>query len=113
MDSRETELDIQSQARLLGELLSCEVRSSSFHQPSPKLLKSPPETNPLVNAYGLLCCANTAYVSDSNRRKGLIEDIISYTGDGPNRVKTLQILIHPMWWYYEEKDCSAVWDKVI
>lgn len=113
MDSRQTELDIQSQAGLLGQLLSCEVSAISFHQPSPELLKSPPETHPLVNAYGLLGSADTAYVSDSNRRQGVREDVTFYTSDGPNRVKTLQILIHPMWWYYQEEDCSAVWDRVI
>jgi hypothetical protein len=113
MNSRDTELDIQVQAELVSKLLSCEVTAVSFHQPSPSILQYPPKTQPLTNAYGLIGKADTAYVSDSNRRAGFMEDVVSYTGEGPDRVKNLQILIHPMWWYYKEQDCAGVWDRVI
>jgi hypothetical protein len=113
MNSRDTELDIQLQAGLVSKLLSCEVKAISFHQPSSTILKSPPKTQPLTNAYGMIGEADTAYVSDSNRRAGFMEDVVSYTGEGPDRVKNMQILIHPMWWYYKEQDCAEVWDRVI
>jgi hypothetical protein len=113
MNSYDTEKDIQAQAGLVSRLLSCEVGAISFHQPSPGILESPPDTHPLVNAYTLLGKADTEYVSDSNRRVGFMEDVLSHTSEGPNQVKTLQILIHPMWWYYEEQECAGVWDRVI
>jgi len=113
MNSSDTSLDIQAQAALIGKLLACEIKAVSFHQPSSNVLKSPPETHPLANAYDFLGKADSAYVSDSNRREGFMEDILSFTMEGPKRVKSLQILIHPMWWYYKDQDCSGVWDNVI
>jgi hypothetical protein len=85
--------EINAACHRLEHALGTEVRSVSFHLPSPGLIGGPLHVANRVNAYAKPLL--DWYLSDSRGRWREGEPIV--TLDSP-RSSTLQILIHPLWW---------------
>jgi hypothetical protein len=85
--------EIAAACKRLEHALGTEVKSVSFHLPSPGLIGGPMFVAGRVNAYAepLL----TWYLSDSRGRWREGEPLL--TLDKP-RSKFLQMLVHPLWW---------------
>lgn len=103
---------IHQQASWIQQLLSCEVKSMSFHQPSETIMGHHPKVDPLIGAYELLKNPNHIYVSDSNRRDSFSTTLEEVLANKASYETFLQILVHPMWWVYEDNELSAVWNRV-
>ncbi len=122
-----TEAAIQREACWLEELLNTKVHAVSFHQPSSVLLQEGIDCGGRINTYdkNLLSCFK--YISDSNRIFPLWlpdsfipfcqnseKDSLSYIDAiAKSWPQSMQLLIHPMWWVYDEKNTEAVWDLVL
>lgn len=111
---------IRQQANWLETLLHCRVSAVSFHQPSQDLLQAGVDCGERLNTYDRERLRDFRYISDSNRRFPLwsamdiepaIEvDVCALACFLP---QDIQLLIHPMWWVYNEPTTQAVWDKAI
>ena len=84
---------ISSACDRLAEALGTEVKSVSFHLPSPGLMGGPLRAAGRINAYAAPLLK--WYLSDSRGRWREGEPM--FTLDAP-RSNHLQILVHPLWW---------------
>jgi hypothetical protein len=85
--------EIAAACQRLEDALGSEVRSVSFHLPSPGLIGGPLHVAKRVNAYAKPLL--DWYLSDSRGRWREGEPML--TLDTP-RSRFLQILVHPLWW---------------
>lgn len=93
------------EAQALENLFGVRVDAISFHQPGRDVLDGKVDTGLRINTYDRDALRYYQYFSDSNRTLKLaVEDL---TG------KNLQLLLHPMWWVYNEPGTFDVWDRVI
>jgi len=119
---KHTEAAIAREAEWLEQLLGVSVAAVSFHQPSSALLQSGVDCGNRINTYNQSLLAEFQYFSDSNRVFPLFDAVEA----APNAIdfdffdalavhypKNIQLLIHPMWWVYEETSTEDVWDSVL
>jgi hypothetical protein len=111
-----TELIIQREVLWLEQLLDIHIDAVSFHQPSPAILENGINCGERVNTYDRNLLSDFLYVSDSNR----VFPIWAHIADSEKPAaiakcypKNMQILIHPMWWVYDELSTEAVWNRVL
>ena len=111
---------INLQADWIEHLLDCQVSAVSFHQPSKVLLQADIQCGKRVNTYDRSTLSGFRYISDSNRIFPLW--ILSDESLGPDHKldalkrcfpEDLQLLVHPMWWVYEDLTTDAVWNRAI
>lgn len=123
----ETAESVNQQANWLEKLLGCKVNAVSFHQPSAALLQEGIDCQTRINTYDKVKLRDFRYISDSNRVFQLWTNK-EFARD-PNEVESteksystvladcfpedIQLLIHPMWWVYEDGDTEAVWERAI
>ena len=113
-----SEVTIQREANWLEELLNTKIHAVSFHQPSLALLEEGINCGERINTYDKNLLSNFKYVSDSNREFSLwLNDnrsSLDYSDALANSwPQAMQILVHPMWWVYEESETNSVWDSVL
>jgi len=117
--SREvSEVTIQKEANWLEDLLNTKVHAVSFHQPSSTLLEEGINCGDRINTYDKNLLSNFKYISDSNRKFSLWlnynENCLDYSDAIANAwPQAMQILVHPMWWVYEQSTTNSVWDSVL
>ncbi len=104
--------EILSFSRMIG----VDINSVSFHQPSTNSLNyaSDYSHDGFISAYNDRKIKKLKYISDSNRSKTVSEitqECFSPVADNQNI--GVQLLIHPMWWIYDEATTDLVWDRVI
>lgn len=111
---------INLQADWIEHLLDCQVSAVSFHQPSKVLLQADVQCGKRVNTYDRSTLSGFRYISDSNRIFPLW--ILSDESLGPDHKldalkrcfpEDLQLLVHPMWWVYDEDSTRKVWDMAL
>jgi hypothetical protein len=108
---------IDLEARILEEMFEVDISAVSFHQPGAAVLHGNLATGHRLNTYSRVQLKDFHYISDSNRvfpplnaaphGDDLFED---WVRAAPPRI---QILIHPMWWVYQEASTELVWNRVI
>lgn len=108
----ETIASIFSQASQVQEVTGQKVRAVSFHQPSRAILTRLPDITPLISTYDFLSRPGYSYVADSNRSEGFLPHFLRLEEE-TKPTDSLQILVHPMWWFYSEKSPGQVWNRVI
>jgi len=111
---------IRQQADWLEILLKCRVAAVSFHQPSFAVLQAGVDCGERLNTYDRNRLRFFNYVSDSNRvfalwpatcRDAATEvDARALAHCWPQDV---QLLIHPLWWVYDNPSTEEVWDRAI
>lgn len=116
----ETSLMVKKQADWMEDLFSTKISSVSFHQPSSSLLQEGIDCGKRINTYDRLKLANYNYISDSNRvfpiwqnssnESENVSSVMALADIFPNNV---QLLIHPMWWVYDNETTEEVWDSVV
>jgi hypothetical protein len=108
---------IDLQCHFLENNFNTKISAVSFHQPISVSLQGQINTGNRINTYSDVDLNSFNYFSDSNRvftlnkllensKRGLYEA----TSDLPRKI---QLLIHPMWWIYDQKSTFDVWNKVI
>lgn len=128
-DHESTASHISKQVECLESLLSCQVHAVSFHQPSQALLQAGMDCGNKINTYDKSHLSDYRYISDSNRvfplwpSPSLVDDPNNknyFQADSDPGMaladcfpQNIQLLIHPMWWVYEDESCDAVWNKAI
>lgn len=96
--------NVLSEARIISDIFNIEINAVSFHQPSKEILESNIFIDGLINTYNKEQMKGYEYISDSNA---------SFTGKDPiklinnNKVNKIQLLVHPMWWFYTMKNFST------
>lgn len=106
---------IESECRYLEKAFDTKIAGVSFHQPSDRLLSSSDFTlNTRVNTYDKITLCGYKYFSDSNRslNSNLMTEYIEQSTLA-NEDGNIQLLIHPMWWVYEQKAVTDVWNIVM
>lgn len=111
----QTAVGVEQEARWLESLFNTRIAAVSFHQPGPAVLEGEINTGTRINTYDRSRLAAFDYFSDSNRQfplaqlagGGITEAVAEYAP------RDLQLLIHPMWWVYDDNSTEAVWDRAI
>lgn len=102
---------IEIESRVLEDVFEVSINSVSFHQPGAAVLQGQVSTGEMINTYDTTLLNKFEYFSDSNRQFGLLDYFSSST---PNCYdQSFQILIHPIWWVYDDRSTFDVWDKTI
>lgn len=115
IDAEESKQQIESECRYLEKAFDTKIAGVSFHQPSERLLSSSEfSLKTRVNTYDKMSLRGYKYFSDSNRSLNnnfmfeYIERSTLIDEDG-----NIQLLIHPMWWIYEQQAVTDVWNIVM
>ena len=112
----ETKEQIDHEVFCLERLFGISISAVSFHQPGESVLNGKIDTGKLVNTYDKKRLHEFSYYSDSNRCFSLSESgeekdmIRSFNNDTLGRI---QLLIHPVWWYYDDITTEDVWDRAL
>lgn len=95
-DETEVETHIAKEANILSTIINTPIKVFSIHRPSQSLLLKEMNT-PLINAYSTKFLKQFKYLSDSNHhwKEGCLSEHVL-------RHKRLYVLIHPVWWVYNE-----------
>ena len=111
---------IQKQASWIEDILSCQIKTVSFHQPSQKILTDGICCGQLLNTYDKGLSKLFNYYSDSNRVFPMWRDLSGSRLEGDyqsvlsrNYPQNIQLLIHPMWWVYDNLKTEEVWNNAI
>lgn len=109
---------VDEQARMISSFYNCQINAYSTHQPSVNILDMKSYSGQLIDCYNDKRLKEFKYLSDSNR--GLNIDFLErLTTDDENPSKpnnpnqSIQLLIHPMWWVYEDTSTAKVWDATL
>jgi|688.fasta_scaffold245612_1 hypothetical protein len=108
--------DVKKEMTNLSIMLGTEIKSVSFHQPTTNALNHTTDYSHdgFISAYNDKSINKLKYISDSNRRKTVSEITQEcFMPSVENQETGVQLLIHPMWWIYDEATTSLVWDRVI
>jgi hypothetical protein len=113
--SAQTTYAVAQESEWLENQFNTQVAAVSFHQPGPAVLQGEVQTGTRINTYDRILFADFAYFSDSNRQFPLAQladghftkAIAAYTP------RNLQLLIHPIWWVYDDPSTEAVWNRAI
>src|SRR3990167_265308 len=111
----QTKVLIEDESQWLEQQFNSRVAAVSFHQPGHAVLQGEICTGDRVNTYDHNRLAGFEYFSDSNRKFPLLQDGSSsseavFRGFSP---RNLQLLIHPVWWVYDDATTEAVWNRAI
>lgn len=114
----DTKKSINQQANWLEVMLGCEVSAVSFHQPSKALLQENLDCGYRVNTYDKNRLEGFSYISDSNREFSIWKQAASEKSDFLKSLayiypRNIQLLIHPMWWVYNDTKTEDVWNRVL
>ncbi len=110
----ETQVGVENEARWLASQLKTQITAVSFHQPGPAVLQNEINTHALINTYDRKRLADYQYFSDSNRCFPLENLFLENSAEIINSLPTkFQLLIHPMWWVYEDVETELVWNEAI
>lgn len=105
---------IDQEAEWMEIQFGIRVSAVSFHQPGPAVLQGQITTGSRVNTYDRNRLAAFDYFSDSNRvfplaeKAGGIENAIA-----AHAPTNLHLLVHPIWWVYEDPTTEAAWDRAV
>lgn len=111
---QETQVGVENEVRWLASQLKTQIKAVSFHQPGPAVLQNEINTHPLINTYDRKRLADYQYFSDSNRCFLLENLLLENSAEINNSLPTkFQLLIHPMWWVYEDVETELVWNQAI
>ena len=102
---------IERETAVLETMFGRKIEAVSFHQPDPAVLQGDVDTGGRINTYNRAHLPGYAYFSDSNRIFKLAPDYVESFNALAGQ--SIQLLIHPMWWVYEEESTQDVWDRVI
>ena len=108
----ETIEKIDEEASFLENQLGVKISSVSFHQPSSVVLDGEIKLKSRINTYDKAALTDYFYLSDSNRRLSL-EALDRFLSGDLLRFHNLQLLIHPIWWVYDDEDTAKCWDSGI
>jgi hypothetical protein len=108
--------DVKKEILSFSKMTEIEIKSVSFHQPTINSLNYITDFahDGFISAYNDKEMKRLKYVSDSNRRNTvskITQECLTPTED--NQDIGVQLLIHPMWWIYDEATTNLVWDRVI
>jgi hypothetical protein len=108
--------DVKNEMVNFSRMIGTEIKSVSFHQPTANALNHTTDYSDdgFISAYNDKRVKQLQYISDSNRRKTVSEisqECLRSSND--NQGRGVQLLIHPMWWIYDEATTKLVWDRVI
>jgi hypothetical protein len=111
----QTSRGIEDEATWLENQFGHKVAAVSFHQPGNAVLEGQISTGERINTYDRDLLSEFSYFSDSNRTFPLANStgcplVRSLAAHAP---KGIQLLIHPVWWVYEDASTEAVWDRAI
>ncbi len=102
---------IQYEAETLEKMFHTDVTAISFHQPGATVLQGKVDTGKRINTYSPEHMSGIHYISDSNR---------IFNGALPQEIftrrlfKKVQLLIHPLWWVYEnEPTTESAWESAL
>ena len=79
----------------------------SFHQPSKKNFSL--KINKMINVYNKDYFSDEKYVSDINKKKSFLKKILNLINI---KKKNFQILIHPIWWTYQNNNLENKLKKI-
>ena len=111
---KETQKAIEDEISWLELQFGSVVNAISFHQPGNAVLNNKIDIKDRINTYDNNMLAEFEYVSDSNRSfslSNLIGTNVDFVKN--NLPRKLQLLIHPMWWVYDDLRTDEVWNRVI
>ena len=117
MSASDTHKEVISHSQMIENEFGQKIKTVSYHQPSVAILNNEVDTPNFINTYDKSLSKYFKYFSDSNRKLSLTEDnnkfidnlnLHKIIGD-----KNIQLLIHPMWWIYENKSTYSVWNSTI
>lgn len=113
--SEKTAETINREAFWLEKQFQTNITAVSFHQPGPSVLNGEISSGHRINTYDRNRLADFEYFSDSNREftfpKVVGKEVSNaFSAFAPSN---LQLLIHPMWWVYDEQTTCGVWDRAI
>ncbi|WP_417820426.1 hypothetical protein [Terasakiella sp.] len=109
-DQEKTIHAIDIESRFIEKQFNIDVTAVSFHQPTIAVLQGGVQTGLRINTYDKNALSGFEYFSDSNRQFGLLEE--GKLSDG-SLLSHIQLLTHPMWWVYSDKNTFDVWDRVL
>ena len=122
ISTEDTSCLIHDEASWIEKVFQISVSAVSFHQPSSVVFQEGINCGSRINTYDPDVFNEFVYVSDSNRVFPLLENDET-TENNPlakklNGLKKLwpknfQLLIHPMWWVYDNQTTEEVWNEVI
>ena len=108
---------ISIEAEWIEQSFNITVDVVSFHQPGPAVLQGKVDTGKRRNTYNPSHLPGFQYYSDSNRQFALLSsfEVQRSIADAFENIQpaSFQLLVHPMWWVYEDESTEVVWDKVI
>lgn len=107
---------IDSQAQVISDFFSVPVTTFSAHQPTTKALDPESYKGKLTSCYTDPAMNRLAYFSDSNRERDireLVELAAALAAQSIEDAPGIQLLTHPMWWIYDDKDPADVWDRAL
>jgi hypothetical protein len=107
---------INAEADWLEYQFESQISAVSFHQPGNAVLQGHVDTGQRLNTYDPRLSANFSYFSDSNRKLTFLAGSdASGIKDAAKKLlpSSIQLLIHPIWWVYDEDSTEKVWDKAI
>ena len=103
---------IACEADILEKMFRRRINAVSFHQPSFDVLQGKVDTGERINTYSKEHLRGYFYISDSNRVFKLFPDAAKFIESLNGQ--SIQLLIHPMWWVYENSPTTnAVWDQAL
>ncbi len=107
---------VRKEIVVLEKLIDKKVFSVSYHQPRKNALVQNSDfiEEGFISAYTDVQIKPLKYVSDSNREMS-VKEIADSCKDGvlSSRSLGVHLLIHPMWWIYEQPTTNLVWNEVI
>ena len=110
-----TRVPVSTQVEIMESIVRRPLTSFSVHQPK-SLDEARAYSIPgLSNAYDLACRPDVTYLSDSSRAKYIPralerEGVLSFDSI---TTESVQLLIHPMWWFYTQESGEEVWNAVL
>ena len=100
---------VEAEVQTLSGLAEQAIHAVSFHQPSEKILKGDTNIPGIINTYHKEHMKGWHYTSDSNRVWKEYNALTVFEND----FNKIQILVHPIWWMYDDKLVEDVWDKAV
>ena len=111
----ETIKNINRDCAFLENEFKCKIDAVSFHQPNQKILTSTEfNLEDRVNTYDQTKLKAFEYFSDSNRTLDWNKLKLKLKTSSTSEQKdNIQLLIHPMWWVYDNIRCADIWNVVL
>lgn len=101
---------VGSELRILADLAEAQIHAVSFHQPSAAILKGDLLIPGVINTYHNQQMREWYYTSDSNR---VWKEYNALSVFDSQRFNKIQVLVHPIWWIYNDKMIEDAWDNAV